>query len=872
MRHSIWTGPWLRRRTGGFVLVGLGLLGSPGSSQGTAAATELEDLRRILASPPQGAPLGLAYLLDCADLLIEQGYLVPEARLFELAPAVDLERMRQELERADASAEELAWFDWESALTLDFGGQRAAALELLRRASEEYDDDNGYLPWILVDLASREREAARTQVALDALERVQAIVADEARRVSVSGDTRSLEAAHDEELAAVYIELGMPDLARPLLVRARALAEEVADPVQWAGCLLRQSNLAHALHDFDAQLELVREFQRHPLAASVPGDVRAQIHLRFALAELEMEFRGMRAVGDAERSLRELVTGGELSAPERFLAEEALVRTLLDRGELERAREELDALWAKHGPANVDAPEFSTREIGLVTLRARLAAHDPRGALDPAQELPLLRRAYAALLQKWQRAPLRQGGLGLLSYAETTRVLGELMRLDRIVHGPEEGARRALETLLAAQSMGTLARTHQIAVPEVREVCHELLGEKTGALLYLGDRERSHLVAVERDEVRYIELAPRYQLDQARKDLERCLGPGLSGTLNRESFDAAVDALSALLLPPELRDLVGRWSSVWIVGSDSLGYVPFECLRFGDGERLGLAKAISYLPSLPLGLWLSRREPETNAAQRDFDVCLVAAPDLSGRPHPRWPNLDLAPFTDADADSILGPYATDRTRRFLGDDVSTELFSGTLSTDRANAATVLQVVTHGVYDPQRERPAGLLLSSGDPSGGVLWCEDVERWSAPPLVILTACGAARAPLRRGDDGRGHLGGAFLAAGAQAVVLSATDVPYVAGLRLMTHFHRELAQGLGPAEALRRARAHGTPAGEPDLSALLVHVVGLGDVPRLAAPTQTPDDRPGRWGQTLLVLAALVSIGFVWRVRRARSGGL
>ena len=57
----------------------------------------------------------------------------------------------------------------------------------------------------------------------------------------------------------------------------------------------------------------------------------------------------------------------------------------------------------------------------------------------------------------------------------------------------------------------------------------------------------------------------------------------------------------------------------------------------------------------------------------------------------------------------------------------------------------------------------------------------------------------------EDGANHLGGAWLAAGASAVVLSPAELDVEATLEAMLALHDPLARGEGtPAEALRRAR--------------------------------------------------------------------
>ena len=76
---------------------------------------------------------------------------------------------------------------------------------------------------------------------------------------------------------------------------------------------------------------------------------------------------------------------------------------------------------------------------------------------------------------------------------------------------------------------------------------------------------------------------------------------------------------------------------------------------------------------------------------------------------------------------------------------------------------------------------------------MLWGELVEELRAPPVVTLIACGAGRGLVRRGDDGRSHLGNAFLRAGARAVLFGSLDLSYRTGLALDAHVHERLGAG-------------------------------------------------------------------------------
>ena len=119
--------------------------------------------------------------------------------------------------------------------------------------------------------------------------------------------------------------------------------------------------------------------------------------------------------------------------------------------------------------------------------------------------------------------------------------------------------------------------------------------------------------------------------------------------------------------------------------------------------------------------------------------------------------------------------------------------------------------------------------------------DVQAIDVPELVILSACGAARSPFRRGEDGVDHLGGAFLNAGARAVVLSHQDIEVESTVRMMGVFHTRLRAGDSPARALleaRRSLADDSGFDHPFFHSL-IHVTGLGFEPLFDALAATPE---------------------------------
>jgi len=270
-------------------------------------------------------------------------------------------------------------------------------------------------------------------------------------------------------------------------------------------------------------------------------------------------------------------------------------------------------------------------------------------------------------------------------------------------------------------------------------------------------------------------------------------------------------ALADTLLPAQVRARVRAWSHVTVIGADLLGSVPFEALPF-DASTLGRRIATSHLTSLPLANLLARagRMPPDASG-----LVVVAAPTLAGDAHAP------IPFDEADAARLVAAASPERTRVFAGQDATRDA----LGPGELAGARCLVLLTHGVQRPEFERPAALLLGR-DGRPDLVDSTDVEALRAPPLVLVWACGAALGPNRRGEDEPQHLGGAFLAAGARAVVVSPVELEYEIARDLAVHvLERVFTHGDTPAEALRRARlAVGVDPGRA-----LVQLYGLGGEP-------------------------------------------
>jgi len=237
---------------------------------------------------------------------------------------------------------------------------------------------------------------------------------------------------------------------------------------------------------------------------------------------------------------------------------------------------------------------------------------------------------------------------------------------------------------------------------------------------------------------------------------------------------------------------------------------------------------VDYLPSLPVGLQLAHRSGRVRAdTARPIDLWLVAAPAANEESTLARQELPALSFSAEERERLTSPYPEEAIRVFSG----THATRACLAQSELADARILQLFVHGAVDLSRERPAGLVLAPAPGDSGTLWCEDLERLHLPPLVVLAACGAARGPLRRGEDGLTNLGGAALYAGARCVILARGDLELQATLQMLETFHARLRAGDGPAEALRSARrklSADARWSHPFYHSLL-QVVGLGQEP-------------------------------------------
>jgi tetratricopeptide (TPR) repeat protein len=215
--------------------------------------------------------------------------------------------------------------------------------------------------------------------------------------------------------------------------------------------------------------------------------------------------------------------------------------------------------------------------------------------------------------------------------------------------------------------------------------------------------------------------------------------------------------------------------------------------------------ALPELSTRPLTISPSARLWATPPSRREGQVALVAGPDLPGAVE------EIAQLR------ALYPAATALTADAASSDAVASQWQ---------AARLVHLAAHGDF-----RADSPLFSSLRLADGALTVYDIERsGTGPETVVLSACDAARAGVQPGDELMGAVA-ALLSLGVRSVVAPLLAVSDRSTTPMMIDFHRALAGGQQPAEALATAAEAARRRGGPgDVAAACSFVcMGADDQP-------------------------------------------
>lgn len=621
--------------------------------------------------------------------------------------------------------------------------------------------------------------------------------------------------------------LGRLDVAAEEAAEAREWAAAAGDRRMVVDAALQEARALVAAAAWDGLGRLAARARDEGL---FDGDPKGEVVMRKLLA-IHAAARSRAdpaAIPVAVAELEAVLASPHLPTVEARPARLRLAEVLVRAGELERAERTLREL-------RPDAGSPSDPELAALESRIRRASAPPGEPL-PREHLDELLASYGAFLGRWRRAPRPEGGVGFLHYAPQRTLVAEVIERTLLTVEGEAGRRAALRELVRAQELGSLVQSTGGAAADGRDAEQVLAaarallpGERSGLLVLLPAPDGSRLFVLDADGLSCVPLARSGVLADARREFvaELAAGIGAGPDPPAEPLAAAGERLAELLFPDPLAARVLGWSDATCVGYELLGHTPLELLPLGPGasDRLGCRLPVTVLPSLPLGAWLAER-PVAGGETFELETAVLAAPRPSPEVVARFALAEL-PFGEDLEARLRAPYAPGAARVVRGPEATAERFlSGT------PRARVVQVLGHGVVDHARARPSGLALSPPGGDGGLVFAEHLSGATAAPLVVLTACGAGAAPLRRGEDAGAALWGELFARGSRAVIVAPRDLEYGSAIALSEVLHRALAEGASPAEAARAARA--ALAADPDRAHPAhgwIRVVGLGHVPPL-----------------------------------------
>lgn len=651
-------------------------------------------------------------------------------------------------------------------------------------------------------------------------------------------------------------------------------------PLEWYHANVRSCRLMLAREDYvDLELAVSGWLEAPAYAHESVATQRAQLRLRLAmgLRELEQNRPGRSLV--AEAMLEEVLN--QVPSRERPGALLRLAELRLRENDLTGARERLRQAQEALAPSHTEGlGELQGDILLLAALQARTERLGGANAETLASHSRALDEQLDRFKQTWQQRPLRDGGYGPLQFGPILALLGERMALHLGAEPSEDSLAAALSEIMDVAALGSLARSLQATVPTLHQIREQVLrGDPDhGVLVYLPTPWTTHLFLLDTSNLHHFEVARDDIIEGARRDLARKLAMA-PASQDRQRQSASAEALSHMLLPDDAWPILHGWSHWSIVGTDVLGEVPFELFPVQGGGLVGELFAVDRLPSLPVATALAQRAtvgpvgggvtllvantpPQAALALQQELAPTADAMTLLNNGDPARPSSALTPLpvSLADAEDLLNGHAPENRLVLRGADASFEALTNSASSPQPTR--VWQIIAHGISDTSRELPMGLALAPGSADDdGLVWVESARDSSPPALVILTACRAGASPLRRGDPGAADLAGAFLKAGATAVIVSPYDLSLDAVMQLSQPLHEALAQGASPAEALRRARVVMAAEGDGNGAATWasLQVVGLGQQPVLPPAPKTDSSLWWLYGAPVALAVALLARG-------------
>jgi tetratricopeptide (TPR) repeat protein len=426
-------------------------------------------------------------------------------------------------------------------------------------------------------------------------------------------------------------------------------------------------------------------------------------------------------------------------------------------------------------------------QTGTAALGTDLAATGLRLALDRGSAPLVYAWLERSRAQAFRARPVRPP-----ADPEAAAWLAELRQLSRLSRAaelagrpdrPGHAARRAdlqrriRERSWAASGPAGRAATAQAGLAEVRAA---LAGRGQALAAVLARQGRLVAVLITPGGARLIPLGDAGVAAEAARrlaaDLDTLAGrrlPGRLGDVIRNSVRRQAATLAAEVITPLLA-VAGDAAGLILAPHGDLASVPWSLLPGLHGRPVTVTPSAS--------AWLAaqrRQQPAAAPSPAAAPVLLAAGPDL--------------PQAEREIAELAAAYPGGRVLAGPGATVAATLRA-------LDGAPLAHLAAHGYHDSEN-----FLFSRLHLADGPLMAYDVQQLAAAPRqVILSACDIGRAQVRPGGELLGFTA-ALLYAGTATVIASVARVQDDAPVRLMTAYHRRLAAGTAPAEALAAAAA-------------------------------------------------------------------
>jgi CHAT domain-containing protein len=284
--------------------------------------------------------------------------------------------------------------------------------------------------------------------------------------------------------------------------------------------------------------------------------------------------------------------------------------------------------------------------------------------------------------------------------------------------------------------------------------------------------------------------------------LQRAVDDLLAQLSRGSAVDDVATRLHRAVLSP-LRDLTAGATTLVVVPDGPLHFLPIAALRDPATGRLVVEDAaVVTAPSVATFLSASRRASARGTGAQS--ALIVGNPAIDRR---RFPDLAPLPAAEREAAAISGMYRNATV--LTGPSATRQAFL-----DALDGAQVVHVGAHALANDESPHLSSLLLapSPGPGDAGVVFARDIagRRLARTRVVVLAACETGRGRRYRGE-GVASLARPFLQASVPTVIATLWAVEDRATQEVAVAYHRHLAAGRDPADALRRTQLERLRAG-------------------------------------------------------------